>query len=88
MTYNFTTDSAKAFGNNLKQAGSRWVVFGGDVNKNGVVELSDIILIFNDASLFASGYIATDVTVNNIVDLNDIILAYNNSNNFVSVKRP
>ncbi|MEO8666656.1 MAG: S8 family serine peptidase, partial [Ignavibacteria bacterium] len=88
MTYDFSTDSAKAFGNNLKHSGSRWVIYEGDVNQNGVVELSDIILISNNATLFVTGYNITDVNGNNVTDLNDIILALNNSSNFVSVKKP
>ncbi|MEO8665302.1 MAG: hypothetical protein ABI462_07385 [Ignavibacteria bacterium] len=65
-----------------------WGMFGGDIDQNGIVNLNDITLVFNDATAFATGYVRTDVTGNNITDLNDIVLTYNNNINFVSVKKP
>lgn len=88
LSYNFTTDSAKAYGNNLKKIGSRWTIFSGDVIKNGVIELSDVLQIYNDASNFETGYIISDVNGDNAVDLDDILTAFNNSANFVSISRP
>ena len=88
LTYNFTTDSAKAYGNNLKIKGSRWTVYSGDVLRNGVIELADVLQIYNDASNFETGYINTDVNGDNAIDLDDILTAFNNSANFVSISRP
>jgi len=88
LTYNFTTSSAQAFGNNMKQKGSRWTVFSGDVNQDGFVDASDIGLIDNDAYNFVSGYINTDLNGDNIADGSDLGIADNNSFNFVSVIRP
>ncbi|HMS34115.1 MAG TPA: S8 family serine peptidase [Ignavibacteria bacterium] len=88
LTYNFTSDSAKAYGNNLKKIGSRWTIFSGDVLSNGVIELSDVIQIYNDASNFETGYIISDVNGDNAVDLDDILTSFNNSANFVSISRP
>jgi hypothetical protein len=36
LSYNFTTASTKAYGDNMKQQGSKWVFFGGDVNHDGI----------------------------------------------------
>ena len=88
LTYNFTTDSAKAYGNNLRIDGSRWTLYNGDADQNGVIELSDVLLIYNDASVFAAGYINTDMNGDNLADLEDILIAYNNSTDFVSVSHP
>ena len=88
LTYNFTTDSAKAYGNNLKKKGVRWTIYSGDVIKNGVIELADVLQIYNDASNFATGYINTDLNGDNAIDLDDILTAFNNSANFVSVSKP
>ncbi len=88
ISYNFTSDSAQAFGNNLKKAGVKWTLYNGDVIKDGVIGLPDVIAIYNDASNFVTGYVNTDLTGENIIDLNDILLAYENSYNFVSVYRP
>lgn len=88
LVYNFTSDSAKSFGNNLKKQGSKWVMFGGDVNQDGFVDLTDVIAINNNANVFTSGYIKTDVNGDNFTDLTDVILAYNNSTVFVQRKTP
>jgi len=88
LTYNFTTDSAKAYGNNLNPEGLKWTIYNGDADQNGVIELVDVILIYNDAISFVTGYINTDINGDNIIDLEDILIAYNNSSDFVSVARP
>ena len=88
LTYNFTSDSAKSFGNNMKKQGSKWVVYGGDVNQDGFVDLTDVIAINNNANVFTTGYIKTDVNGDNFTDLTDVILAYNNSSIFAQRKTP
>jgi hypothetical protein len=88
LAYNFTSDSAKSFGNNLKKQGSKWLVYGGDVNQDGFVDLTDVIAINNNANVFTTGYIKTDVNGDNFTDLTDVILAYNNSSIFVQRKTP
>jgi hypothetical protein len=88
LVYNFTTEAAKAFGNNMKLQGSNWVVYGGDVNQDGFVNLTDVLAIHNNAITFTAGYVFTDVNGDNITDLTDLVLAYNNSNNFVQKVTP
>ncbi|MBK8552064.1 MAG: hypothetical protein IPL53_13780 [Ignavibacteria bacterium] len=83
LTYNFTTAANQALGNNMKQVGSLWSFYSGDVNQDDVVDLTDIVSVFNDAGNFVSGYVNTDLTGNMFVDLSDITIAYNNSSNFV-----
>ncbi|MEO8665356.1 MAG: LamG-like jellyroll fold domain-containing protein [Ignavibacteria bacterium] len=84
--YNFIDAVSKAFGNNMVQVDNSplsFAIYGGDSNQDGLVNLSDIIQITNDATNFTVGYIPTDVNGDNIANLNDIILAFNNSNKFV-----
>ncbi|MDQ3019895.1 MAG: hypothetical protein M3R36_04890 [Bacteroidota bacterium] len=88
LRYDFTTDSAKAFGNNMKRIQTKWTIYGGDVIQDGLVELADVALIDNDAGNFGSGYINTDITGDRFVDLDDLSIADNNSFNFVGVMRP
>ncbi len=88
LTYNFTTASNQAYGNNMKQVGSIWSFYSGDVNQDEVIDLTDIVSVFNDAGNFVTGYVNTDLTGNMIVDLTDITIAYNNSANFVHLIRP
>lgn len=83
MAYNFTTDSAKAFGNNMTKRGSRWVLYGGDVNRDGFVDVSDLSLIDNDVNGFLSGYVVTDLNGDDFVDVTDLAIADNNSTAFV-----
>jgi hypothetical protein len=87
-TYNFTLSSTTAYGSNLKLMGTKYCVFSGDVLQDGFVDLTDITLVYNDASAFVTGYKASDVTGDNLTDLTDIVLTYNNSAAFVSIQRP
>ena len=58
--------------------------YAGDCSKDGIVDLADITLVYNDVINFQAGYAVTDMTGNNISDLDDLILTYNNSLNFVN----
>jgi len=91
MNYDFTDAPSKAFLNNQVQVDNspvRLGIYSGDVNQDNFVELSDIGLVYNDVSTFATGYVNTDVTGDNIVELADLVLTYNNAVNFVSRKKP
>lgn len=84
--YDFTTSGTKAYGSNMKQVDNtpvRYAIYNGDVNLDGIIDLSDITDVFNDASIFLAGYVSTDVTGDNLVDLSDLTVTFNNSNNFV-----
>ncbi|MEO8666100.1 MAG: hypothetical protein ABI462_11455 [Ignavibacteria bacterium] len=83
FNYDFTASSAKAYGNNLKLLGGKYCTYSGDVNQNGTVNLADIVLVFNDAGIFATGYLVTDINADNIVNLTDILITNNNSTSFV-----
>ncbi|MBK8551048.1 MAG: hypothetical protein IPL53_08330 [Ignavibacteria bacterium] len=86
--YDFTSALTQAFGGNMKLTGTRYCIFGGDVNQNGNVDLTDVTLVYNDANNFKTGYVITDLTGNKITDLSDLTLVYNNSVGFVSVAKP
>lgn len=72
----------------MKKILTKWTIYSGDVNKDGNVDVTDIISVYNDGNNFVSGYVPTDVTGDNFVDAGDLIVTYNNSINFVSVIRP
>ena len=88
LSYDFTTAAAQAYGNNMKLKGSKWTIFNGDVNQDGVVDLSDVGLVDIDNLNFVTGYVATDINGDNIVDLSDISIVDNNNLNFVSKVTP
>ena len=81
--YNFTNSNSAALGNNLILAGTKYCIFSGDVNQDGSVNLSDVLMAHNDAAGFVTGYISSDVTGNSTTDLADVILISNNAVNFV-----
>lgn len=90
-SYDFTTEASRAFGNNQTQISSKpllFAIFGGDVNKDGVVDADDASLADNDAFSFVQGYVNTDVTGDGIVDANDAAAIDNNAFSFVGVIRP
>jgi len=86
--YNFTTSSSQAYGNNLVLVGTKYCIYSGDVNQDGVIEGTDQSMIDNDSFNFISGYVVTDVNGDNFVDASDLSITDNNSSNFVMTVRP
>ena len=91
LDYDFTTANTQAYGDNMIQINAspvRFGIYNGDVNQDGIIDLNDVLMIYNDANAFGSGYVVTDINGDSVVDLNDVIIAYNNSVGFVAVIRP
>ncbi|MBK6505076.1 MAG: VCBS repeat-containing protein [Ignavibacteria bacterium] len=91
LTYDFTSASSQAFGNNMIQIDAspvRFAIYSGDVNQEDVIDGSDTQLIDNDATNFETGYLPTDINGDNFIDGTDAAIADNNEANFVSVARP
>lgn len=87
-SYDFTTDSTKAYGNNEKLKGSVYCIYSGDVNQNGVIDVIDNSLIDDDVYNFVTGFNNTDLNADGIVDVLDLSIVDTNANNFVSLQRP
>lgn len=90
-SFDFTSSQFQAFGSNMIQVDAvpvRFAIYGGDVNKDGLVDISDLIQIDNDAYNLVTGYVPTDVTGDNFVDITDAALADNNAQNFVGAIVP
>lgn len=83
-SYDFTVAQSKAYGNNQINVGGKWCLYAGDVNQDRSIDLSDIVIISNDATNFITGYKVTDLNGDNITDLNDLLIAYNNASIFVN----
>lgn len=91
MEYFFRNDITSAYGSNMVQVDNapiRYAIYGADVDLDESVDLTDIVSVFNDGNIFASGYVNTDVTGDDFVDLSDLTLTFNNANAFVSVIKP
>ena len=87
--YDFTTAASQAYGSNqITPGGGEYGLFSGDDNQDGVVDLSDLVLTYNDVLAFTSGYFTTDNNNDEISDLSDLIIAYNNGAAFASIIRP
>lgn len=88
VEYDFTVTSASAYGSNEKQVDGKWGIYSGDVNQNGIIDLADVISIYNESIIFKTGYIPQDCNGDSLADLSDIIIAYNNSQLFVTKITP
>ncbi|MBL8006561.1 MAG: hypothetical protein JNJ56_03460 [Ignavibacteria bacterium] len=87
-TYDFTTSYSQAYGNNLFFNGSRYCIFGGDVNQDETVDASDLSSTENDAYISAAGYLKTDITGDNYTDASDVSIVENNAVSNVSSVSP
>lgn len=91
MNFNFSTFANQSFGNNQIQidiSPSRFGLYSGDVNQDGVIDGSDQSIVGNAAFNFSTGYLASDLNGDSIIDASDAVIADNNAYNFVSMIRP
>jgi hypothetical protein len=88
ISYDFSTSSSKAFGNNLQNISGVFALFGGDVNQDGLVESSDMIDVDNGVITWSTGYLPYDVNGDGIIDSGDMILIDNNAAAFVGAVIP
>lgn len=79
-----TASSSSAYGGNLTQSGTRYCVYSGDVNRDGTVDGTDVLLTDNAAFIYLSGYFPEDLNGDNSVDATDIAIADNNASSFIS----
>ncbi|MBK8982636.1 MAG: hypothetical protein IPM38_10035 [Ignavibacteria bacterium] len=86
--YDFTTSDSQAYGNNMVLKDGEYCLYSGDVNQDGLVDLTDNFLIDNDAIAFMTGYLSTDVNGDSVTDLSDAVIADNNALNFVGKVTP
>lgn len=88
LEYDFTMDSSSAFGNNLVLKGSKYCIYSGDVNQDGIVDASDITFIDNNTYNFIIGYESSDLNGDGITDLADILIGENNAFNIIVSVKP
>lgn len=90
ISYDFTDDQSKAYGNNLILRNGKYCIFGGDIfPQDGLIDLSDVITTVNDANNFAFGIsLPTDLNGDQSTDLSDVIIVVNNANSFIAVQNP
>jgi endonuclease/exonuclease/phosphatase family metal-dependent hydrolase len=82
--YDFTVSQSSAFGNNLTLKGSRYCIYSGDINNDGIVDAADAAVTDNDAFEFVTGYVDSDVNGDMITDASDVQIIDNNAFNIVT----
>ncbi len=83
--YDFTNAQSQAYGGNMRPKGSRWCLYSGDINQDGVIDSQDSRITDNDAYNFVYGvYNFSDVNGDAIVDALDLGIVDNNVFNYVS----
>ena len=89
IDYDFTIADNKAYGTNLKQiAPGVYAILVGDINKDGVVDISDLIAMDSDITNGTLGYIISDLNGDGIVDISDLITIDENIINGVVMMKP
>ncbi|MCB0728957.1 MAG: hypothetical protein KDD00_15940 [Ignavibacteriae bacterium] len=88
MSYDFTSACNQTYGGLSTSVNNKWCAYAGDVNSDCVIDMYDVNLVFNDISLFTSGYSNSDLNGDNVLDLVDLNIALNNSNKFIQFITP
>jgi len=88
-TFDFTISISQAYGNNMVEVENlQFAIFSGDVNQDGYIDASDLLIIDNNTFNFAFGYFSTDINGDNFTDASDALFIDNNVSNFVGVVGP
>lgn len=76
LSYDFTTSSGQAFGNNMKQLGSAWMLYGGDPNMDGSIDAVDIGIFITQFG--SQGYLSCDFNGDQDVNASDVQIIASN----------
>lgn len=88
MNYNFSSAQTQAYGNNQILKGTRYCVYSGDVTHDGIIDVADLVQVYNSSINFSSGYIPDDVNGDLFTDAEDLTIVYNNLLNSIVLIRP
>jgi hypothetical protein len=72
----------------IQMADGIWALYTGDVNQDGLIDSSDLIMVDNDVSVFATGYLPGDCNGDGLIDSSDMMVVDNNSNAFIGAVYP
>ena len=88
LNYNFSTSASNAYGSNMRFVNGSYYIYSGDINEDGLIDLSDYSKVSNDAENFLTGYNISDINGDGLVDLADILFTDNNAFNFIKHNTP
>jgi bacillolysin len=70
--------TANVYGGNLVVSpDGYYMIYGGDVSQDGIVDLSDLIPVGNQAAIARTGYIPEDINGDGLIDLSDLVIVGN-----------
>ncbi len=74
VNYDFSSSINKSYGETLKQVGvGKYAIRVGDVNQDGVVDISDLVEMDADLINGTVGYVNNDINGDGVVDLSDLV---------------
>ncbi len=76
VNYDFTVDSSRAYGDNMKRNGSSWVLYSGDANQDGSIDALDAAIFI--AQFGNTGYFSCDFNGDFSVDAQDVSIFVSN----------
>lgn len=87
--YDFTSSISQAYGSNMRHKGTKYCIFSGDVNQDGIVDASDLSWVENDVFDGLTGLrLSTDLNGDNFVDAEDLSIVDNNKDKGIIVITP
>ncbi|GEM_PF-1357001 len=88
LSYNFSQSIGNTFGFNVIQKGSRYCFYNGEINHDGIIDVTDYQFVDNNAFAFATGYKTTDLNGDEVTDISDLVIVETNAYNFVQRIKP
>ncbi len=89
LTYDFTTSASQALGSNMVLVGSKYCIYSGDIDQEGLIGNVDLTLVDNDAFFTTEGAcLATDLDSDGLVGNVDLTICDNNAFFLREVMRP
>ena len=89
INYDFTTSASKAYSDNQKEVSTGiYAILVGDVNQDGVVDISDLVGMDADLTNGTLGYIVYDMNGDGVIDISDLVIIDENLTNGVVVMTP
>jgi hypothetical protein len=83
------TARANVYGGNLGlSVDGYYLIYGGDVNQDGIINSADYSPVINDNAAYAKGYLSSDVDGNGIVNSGDYTTIINNNSFYIKTVHP
>jgi photosystem II stability/assembly factor-like uncharacterized protein len=88
-SYDFTTAAEQAYGSNMIQIGSKWCIYSGDANQDGLIDSGDMLPVDNDYTKYAYGSgLVNDINGDGLVDSGDLLIVDNNYTKYIYTAKP